>query len=73
MYDVTDPEVVQFLDSIPKYSTKATYKTAMKFYLDFTGKTGKELLEIKKADTNFNSRRNNVCLQKNGYLKKNGK
>ena len=53
MYTVTDPEVAQFLDSIPKYSTKATYKTAMKFYLEFTGKTGKELLEIKKADTNF--------------------
>lgn len=53
MYTVTDPEVNAFLDSITKYSTKATYKTAMKMYLDFTGKTGKELLEIKKADTEF--------------------
>lgn len=53
MYTMNDPEVNAFLDSITKYSTKATYKTAMKMYLDFTGKTGKELLEIKKADTEF--------------------
>ena len=48
MYDVTDPEVAQFLDSIPKYSTKATYKTAMKFYLDFTGKREKNFWRLRK-------------------------
>ncbi|MGD0644113.1 MAG: hypothetical protein ABSA75_04340 [Candidatus Bathyarchaeia archaeon] len=53
MYTMDDLEVNQFLDSIEKPSTKATYKTSMKFYLDFTGKSGKELLEIKKADKDF--------------------
>jgi hypothetical protein len=50
---MNDPEVNAFLDSIVKYSTKSSYKTSMKFYLEFTGKTGKELLEIKKADKEF--------------------
>ena len=53
MYTVTDKEVAEFLDSITKYSTKSSYKTSMKFYLEFTGKTGKELLEIKKNDKDF--------------------
>ena len=53
MYTMDDPEVNAFLDSIVKYSTKSSYKTSMKFYLEYTGKTGKELLEIKKADKDF--------------------
>jgi hypothetical protein len=53
MYTMNDPEVNQFLDSIVKYSTKSSYKTSMKFYLEFSGKTGKELLDIKKNDKDF--------------------
>ena len=53
MYDVTDPEVKEFLDSINKPSTRSSYKTSMKYYLEFTGKTGKELLEIKKAEDGY--------------------
>src|SRR5208283_1424215 len=53
MYTMNDPEVNAFLDSIVKYSTKSSYKTSMKFYLEFSGKTGKELLEIKKNDKEF--------------------
>ena len=53
MYDVTDPEVKKFLDSINKPISRSSDKTSMKYYLEFTGKTGKELLEIKKTDKDF--------------------
>lgn len=53
MYNMNDLEVNQFLDSIVKYSTKSSYKTSMKFYLEWANKTGKELLEIKRNDKDF--------------------
>ena len=67
MYTMNDAKVNEFLDSITKPSTKASYKTSMKFYLEFVNETnknptkdengnvvkidGQKLLDIKKDDT----------------------
>jgi uncharacterized coiled-coil protein SlyX len=64
---MNDAKVNEFLDSITKPSTKASYKTSMKFYLEFVNETnknptkdengnvvkidGQKLLDIKKDDT----------------------
>jgi hypothetical protein len=49
---MNDTAVNEFLNA-QKPSTAHTYKRAMALYLEYTAKTGKELLEEKKADTAF--------------------
>ena len=51
-YDIMDSVVNEFLNS-QKPSSRNTYKTHMKLYLEFTQKTGQQLLDDKKADTTF--------------------
>jgi hypothetical protein len=51
--NLNDPAIDEFLNSQTKQGTFKSYKTVMKQYLAFTGKTGQELLDIKKADTTF--------------------
>ena len=51
--NLNDIVVDAFLNSQTKEGTFKSYKTVMKQYLAFTGKTGKELLDIKKADATF--------------------
>jgi len=51
--NLNDKAVDEFLNSQTKIGTFKSYKTVMKQYLEYTQKTGQELLDIKKADTTF--------------------
>src|SRR3972149_6038834 len=51
--NLNDAKVDEFLNSQTKIGTFKSYKTVLKQYLEYTGKTGQELLDIKKADTTF--------------------
>lgn len=51
--NLNDKAVDEFLNSQAKEGTFKSYKTVMKQYLEYTGKTGQQLLEIKKADKDF--------------------
>jgi hypothetical protein len=51
--NLNDKAVDEFLNSQTKEGTFKSYKTVMKQYLEFTKKTGEELLAIKKADKDF--------------------
>jgi hypothetical protein len=51
--NLNDKAVDEFLNSQTKEGTFKSYKTVMKQYLEFTGKTGQELLDIKKVDKDF--------------------
>jgi hypothetical protein len=51
--NLNDKAVDEFLNSQTKEGTFKSYKTVMKQYLQYTQKTGQELLDIKKADTTF--------------------
>jgi len=51
--NLNDKAVDEFLNSQTKEGTFKTYKTQMKQYLEFTGKTGQQLIDEKKADTTF--------------------
>jgi hypothetical protein len=50
---ISDPIVEEFLSSQTKRSTYFTYSSHMKLYLEFTQKSGKELIDMKKNDTDF--------------------
>jgi hypothetical protein len=49
VYTITDPYIKEFLDSIERTTTKKCYKTFLKLYLDWSGKTGQQLIDEKKA------------------------
>jgi hypothetical protein len=49
VYEINDPIIKEFLDSIERPATKNCYKTFLKRYLDWTGKTGQQLINEKKA------------------------
>jgi len=51
--NLNDMVADEFLNSQTKEGTFKTYKTQMKQYLEFTGKTGQELLDIKRNDKDF--------------------
>lgn len=51
--NLNDKAVDEFLNSQTKLGTFKSYKTVMRQYLQYTGKTGQELLDIKKADKDF--------------------
>jgi hypothetical protein len=51
--NLNDKVVDEFLNSQTKQGTFKSYKTVMKQYLEFTGKTGQELLDIKRNDKDF--------------------
>jgi hypothetical protein len=51
--NLNDKAVDEFLNSQTKEGTFKSYKTVMKQYLQYSQKTGQELLDIKKADTAF--------------------
>ena len=48
--NLNDKVVDEFLKIQTKVGTFKSYETVMKQYLEFTGKTGQELLDIKKAE-----------------------
>jgi hypothetical protein len=50
MYEVKDPVIKEFLASIERKSTYNCYKTFLKLYLEWSGKTGQQLLDDKKND-----------------------
>jgi hypothetical protein len=49
VYEITDPVIKEFLDSIERPSTKNCYKTFLSRYLEWSSKTGQQLVEEKKA------------------------
>lgn len=51
--NLNDKIVDEFLNSQTKEGTFKSYKTVMKQYLEHTGKTGQELLDIKRQDKDF--------------------
>ena len=51
--NLNDKAVDEFLNSQTKEGTFKSYKTVMKQYLEYSGKTGQQLLDEKKADTTF--------------------
>jgi site-specific recombinase XerD len=51
--NLNDKAVDEFLNSQTKEGTFKSYKTVMKQYLEYTGKTGQELLDIKRQDKDF--------------------
>lgn len=51
--NLNDKAVDEFLNSQSKRGTFFTYKSAIKLYLEFAQKSGQELLEIKRADKDF--------------------
>ena len=51
--NLNDAKVDEFLNSQTKEGTFKSYKTVLKQYLEYTGKTGQQLLDEKKADTTF--------------------
>ena len=51
--NLNDKAVDEFLNSQSKRGTFFTYKSAIKLYLEFAQKSGQELLDIKKADKDF--------------------
>ena len=51
--NLNDKAVDEFLNSQTKEGTFKSYKTVMKQYLEYTGKTGQELLDTKTADKDF--------------------
>ena len=51
--NLKDKFVDEFLDSQTKSGTFKTYKTQMKQYLEFTAKTGQQLIDEKKSDKTF--------------------
>lgn len=51
--DLGDKIVDEFLNAQTKKGTFSTYKCQLKQYLQWTGKTGQELIDIKKADKDF--------------------
>ena len=51
--NLNDAVVDEFLNSQTKEGTFKSYKTVMKQYLEFTKKTGQQLIDEKKADTTF--------------------
>ena len=50
MYDIKDPVIKEFLSSLERKSTYNCYKTFLKLYLEWTKKTGQQLINEKKAD-----------------------
>lgn len=53
MYNFSNDKATnEWLDS-QKKSTKATYKTYWKFFLEFTGLTGDQIVENRKADKDY--------------------
>ncbi len=73
--NLNDPVVDEFLNSQTKAGTFKSYKTVMKQYLEYTQKTGQELLDIKKADTTFQVENSMLNYRKHilSLLGKNGK
>jgi len=51
--NLNDKAIDEFLESQSKTSTFFTYKSHMKQYLEFTKKSGQELLDIKRNDKDF--------------------
>jgi hypothetical protein len=47
------PVVDEFLNSQTKEGTFKSYKTVLKQYLEYTQKTGQQLLDIKRNDKDF--------------------
>jgi hypothetical protein len=50
--ELTDSTVNEFLNA-QKPTTRYTYRVFLRNYLEFTGKTGQQLIDEKKADTDF--------------------
>ena len=51
--NLNDAVVDEFLNSQTKEGTFKSYKTVMKQYLEYTQKTGQQLLDIKRNDKDF--------------------
>jgi hypothetical protein len=51
--NLNDKIIDDFLNAQTKLGTFKTYKTQMKLYLEYTGKTGQQLIDEKHNDTNF--------------------
>ena len=51
--NLNDAVVDEFLNSQTKEGTFKSYKTVLKQYLEYTKKTGQELLDIKRQDKDF--------------------
>lgn len=51
--NLNDKAVDEFLNSQTKEGTFKSYKTVMKQYLEYTGKTGQQLLDIKRNEKDF--------------------
>lgn len=52
MIEADDKATHEWLDSFKK-STGATFKTGWKYFLEYTGMTGDQILESRRADENF--------------------
>jgi hypothetical protein len=50
VYDIKDPVIKEFLSSLERKSTYNCYKTFLKLYLEWSNKTGQQLLNEKKND-----------------------
>lgn len=50
MYDIKDPVIKEFLSSLERKSTYNCYKTFLKLYLEWSKKTGQQLIDEKKND-----------------------
>lgn len=51
--NLNDKIIDEFLNAQTKLGTFKTYKTQMKLYLEYTGKTGQQIIDEKRNDTNF--------------------
>ena len=71
MKALNDKAVEEFLNAQTKRGTFFTYKSSMKLYLEFTNKSGQQLLDEKKKDTNFQVE--NSLFQFRKWLLENGK
>jgi hypothetical protein len=68
VYEITDPVIKEFLDSIERPSTKNCYKTFLSKYLEWSGKTGQQLIEEKKATLRMEKLKNHYSILESGFL-----
>jgi hypothetical protein len=50
VYEIDDPVIKEFLESFERPSTRNCHKTFLKLYLEWSCKTGQQLVAEKKAD-----------------------
>jgi hypothetical protein len=62
--NLNDKIIDDFLNSQTKLGTFKTYKTQMKLYLEYTGKTGQQIIDEKRNDKNFQVEKNILGFRK---------